>query len=127
MTQEDGDKKKGGFMDKIKYQSQKAAAKTGLNLTKMKENTQISMLEKKLTNRKQKFGLDYMTAVLRGDASSQTLQSMVKQAKDDCLEIMREIDEHQEKIDDQEGTTQEKIRTAKVEHNIQDKPPKGTN
>jgi hypothetical protein len=99
------------FMDKMKRMASNCGHATGLCCFKAQKQTQISALEFKISQRKKKFGIDYLTLVDR-HASQAALKDCLRAAQDDISKLQGEIDELLVTIDGKEQDINQKIVTA---------------
>jgi len=102
------------LVDKMKRVTGNCLQSTGLCCFKLSENTQITLLEKKIGARQKQFGVEYLTLVEQKAPESQ-LKKCVKDALADINEIKDEINDHEEKIGDRTNEVQQKIKPAPVE------------
>ena len=109
------------FLDKMKRMTTNCCQATGLCCFKFKEQSQISGLEYKITNRQKKFGVDYLTLV-EEKASQDALKKCLREALGDIAEIQREINSHHDKIDSKKAEVDEKIKTAPASSKRSSKP-----
>lgn len=114
------------FVDKMKRMASNCGHATGLCCFKAKKQTQISALEFKISQRKKKFGVDYLTLVER-HASQAALKGCLKEAEDDIAKFQEEIDELLETINDMEQDTNHKIIPSKGSASASDGGAGGAN
>lgn len=86
----------------------------GLCCFKVKEQTQISALEYKITNRQKKFGVDYLTLVQRS-ASPAALKDCLKEAMNDVSQIRAQVHEHRDNIQAKETQVQQQQQQQQVQ------------
>ena len=98
-----------GFADKFSQQVSSCCAMTGLCCFKMKENTNITILNQKITNRKKTFGVDYLT-LIGNKAAQPQLKTCVKEALADISKLQTEMNEHYDNIDHKQAEVDSKIR-----------------
>jgi hypothetical protein len=92
---------KEGFMDKVSRSVSNCCASTGLCCFKMKEQSQISALEFKITNRQKKFGVDYLNLVQRQEPPS-SLKECLRHALNDISVLQNQTNEHYDNISSKE-------------------------
>jgi hypothetical protein len=98
-----------GILDKMKRMTTNCCAATGLCCFKMKEQSQISALDFKVTTRQKQFGVDYLELVEK-NASPQALKECLKEAMNDIAEFQSHINDHHDKIDTKETEVNTTIR-----------------
>lgn len=91
--------KKPSVLDSVKEAFGKCAEATGLCCFKAKEQAVITKIELQISNRKSKFGKDYIT-MIENKASPEELEECLKTALAEIQDMQRDIDEHLAKIDD---------------------------
>lgn len=97
------------FGDKMARQANNCMQSTGLCCFKVKEQSQITALEFKITQRQKRFGVDYLTLV-ENRASQDQLRQCLEQAKADIQNFQHEIDNHYDIIEDRTGEVQTRIQ-----------------
>ena len=99
------------FLDKMKRMTTNCCRATGLCCFRVKEQSQVTALQLKVSQRKKKFGVDYMNLVEQ-NASQQALKTCFQEALDDISELRKQINEHHDKIDDKTEKVHAKINGA---------------
>jgi hypothetical protein len=107
----DDDSPPEGCMDKVKRMTNNCLQSTGLCCFKIKEKSFISKFEFQITQRQKKFGVDYLELVHR-KASQQALKQCLKTAMNDIAVFQKEIDNHDDKIDQKEEDVNREIKPA---------------
>jgi hypothetical protein len=118
-TDTDAEEKE-GFMDKVSRSVSNCCASTGLCCFKMKEQSQISALEFKITNRQKKFGVDYLNLVQRQEPTS-SLKECLRLALNDISVLQNQTNEHYDNISSKEEEVNGNI---KPDPNSSNKPKK---
>jgi hypothetical protein len=93
----------------------------GLCCFKLKEQTQISALEFKITARQKKFGVDYLTLVER-KASQPALKGCLKEALRDIATLQTQVNDHYDKIDEKQGEGATSTPTTEAAAGTKPKP-----
>jgi len=96
------------FGEKVKRMASNCGHATGLCCFKVKEQSQIALLEKKLNARQRQFGVDYLTLV-DNKASQENLKRCLHDTLKDIDELQGKINDHYDNIDHKEADTQGKI------------------
>ncbi|KAL3899645.1 MAG: hypothetical protein SGARI_006411, partial [Bacillariaceae sp.] len=106
-----GDEPEEPFDEKVKRMATNCGHETGLCCFKAQKQTQISALELQVSQRKKKFGVDYLSLV-KENAGQQKLKECLKEAQSDLAKLQGQIDEHLDNIDGKEQQVNEKIVPA---------------
>eukprot|EP00980_Cylindrotheca_fusiformis_P011215 scaffold2574_cov98-Cylindrotheca_fusiformis.AAC.5 len=96
------------FGQKMSRLANNCMQSTGLCCFKVKEKSQISALEFKITQRQKKFGVDYLT-LIENKAPQNELKQCVQQAVADVQKLHTEINNHHNSIDNKEGQVKTKM------------------
>ena len=99
------------FGEKLKRMTHNCGQATGLCCFRVKEQSQIALLEKKIVTRQRQFGVDYINLVQQ-KASQDELKQCIKDAMAEINEHKRKINEHYDNIDEKETEVNEKIIPA---------------
>jgi hypothetical protein len=97
---------------KLKRKTTNAGHTTRLAAYKTKKAAQISALKNKITERKKKFGVEYMDLYTEGGASPQILRSCIETALKDLGLLKQQVEKHQNKIVAKEELTRQKIENS---------------
>ena len=85
---------------------------TTLCCTKVKEQSQIALLEQKIVSRQRQFGVEYINLVDK-KASQEELKECLKRALSEINGIQSEINAHYDNLDEKEAETKGKIIPSK--------------
>ena len=96
-------------VDKMVQSVKNCCQATGLCCFKFKEQSQISGLQFKITQRQKKFGIDYLTLV-EDKAPQEQLKKCLKEALADIAEVQKDINRHHDAIDNKTEEVNEKIQ-----------------
>jgi hypothetical protein len=93
------------FGDTMSRHANNCMQSTGLCCFKVKEQSQITALESKITQRQKKFGVEYLTHV-ENRTSQDQLRQCLEKAKADIQNLQNEIDNHYDIIEGRTGEVQ---------------------
>ena len=96
------------FGEKMKRLANNCFQSTNLCCTKVKEQSQIALLEQKIVSRQRQFGVDYINLVDK-KASQEELKECLKRALSEINGIQSEINSHYDNLDEKEAETKSKI------------------
>ena len=96
------------FGEKMKRLANNCLQSTTLCCTKVKEQSQIALLEQKIVSRQRQFGVEYINLVDK-KASQEELKECLKRALSEINGIQSEINAHYDKLDEKEAETKGKI------------------
>lgn len=99
------------FGEKLKRMTHNCGQATGLCCFRVKEQSHIALLEKKIATRQRQFGVDYINLV-QNKASQDELKKCLKDAMAEINDIKQKINEHYDNIDEKETEVNEKIIPA---------------
>lgn len=99
------------FGEKLKRITNNCGQATGLCCFRVKEQSQIALLENKIATRQRQFGVDYINLV-QNKASQDELKQCLKDAMAEINELKRKINEHYDNIEEKETEVNEKIIPA---------------
>ena len=96
------------FGEKMKRLANNCFQSTNLCCTKVKEQSQIALLEQKVVSRQRQFGVDYINLVEK-KATQEELKECLKRALSEINGIQSEINSHYDALDEKEAETKGKI------------------
>jgi len=96
------------FGEKMKRLANNCFQSTNLCCTKVKEQSQIALLEQKVVSRQRQFGVEYINLVDK-KASQEELKECLKRALSEINGIQSEINSHYDNLDEKEAETKNKI------------------
>ena len=99
------------FGDKMKRMSQNCLQSTGLCCFKISKNTNIQILEARISSRKKKFGIEYINLV-QNQAPEAHLKKCLKDALDEIEELHKEIEDNFDRIETKTNKVQKNIRKS---------------
>ena len=104
-----------GTGDKAKRHANNCWLNCGLFCFKFKQNTKIQLLEFKIKQRQQQFGVEYLTLIQENkgkpkSAQDEALKKCVQTAKDDLRELKQQVDA----LDDEMDVAEKETETKKI-------------
>jgi len=99
------------FGEKMKRMSNNCMQSTGLCCFKFSKNTNIQVLEARISSRKKKFGVDYINMIHK-QAPEAHLKKCLQDTLKDIHELQEEIENNYDKIDDKTKEVQKSIRVG---------------
>jgi len=99
------------FGSKMKRVTTTCMQSTGLCCFKFSKNTNIQVLEARISSRKKKFGIDYINSVQK-EAPEAHLKKCLRDALGDIEELQEEIEDNFDRIDDKTKEVKESIRVS---------------
>lgn len=94
--------------NKLQQMMNNCLQSTGLCCFKVSKNTNIQILEARITARKKKFGVDYINLIHK-QAPDSHLKKCLKDALDEIAEFQEDIEDNYDRIDDKTKTVRESI------------------